>query len=312
MNRITQLVDGYIAYKHSLDFKINIEGSTLKRFAAFTEEVGFAGSLTLDIVYDWLNSFDSPSDWYRSRLYETVRTFSRYASVIDQNSSYLPKGTGACHGRTTPYILADREIAILMKELRGIYSPDGLRALSAVAAIGLLRATGLRPSECIRLIDEDYNTKTQVITVRGTKFNKSRAVPLSDSAAENLEAFIEERGSLLRRPSPSLFVVTGGKSMNLRSLEYAWMLVRDFLLPNEGSTWPRRPPRLYDIRHTHATRTLERWLDAGYDVDALMPYLSAYLGHVKVADTYWYLTGTCTLLEKTSERFARYAGGEQR
>lgn len=96
--------------------------------------------------------------------------------------------------------------------------------------------------------------------------------------------------------------MTGGKQLKLRNLEYAMQLIRTVLLP-ETQNWVNRPPRLYDIRHSFACHTLLKWLKNGIDVNAKILYLSTYLGHVKVADTYWYLTGSPELMDFASYSF---------
>lgn len=301
---MTELVDAYIAQKHGLGYKIEIEGKTLRRFAAYAESKGYDGSLNIAITMDWISSFENASGWYEARLYETVRTFSRYACISDENSVLLPKGPGTCHGRTTPYIYEDIEVALLMDSLAAIYSPDGLRANSASMMCGLMRSCGLRPSEAIRLRPTDYDSEHAIITIEATKFGRSRRVPLSASAAARIESHLSR--SSVRKDGP-MFPRTGGLAFDTRALDYAWQITRSILLPVGASTWNRRPPRPYDLRHTFATKTLERWLEEGRDIDVMMPYLSTYMGHSKIADTYWYLSATETLLEKASSLFSSYA-----
>lgn len=170
-----------------------------------------------------------------------------------------------------------------------------------------MRACGLRPSECCRLIVGDYDGTTATLSVVATKFGRSRLVPLSDSAASSVEAHLSSLPGT-RSDSP-LFPTTGGRPFSVRALDYAWQLARDVLLPEGKVAWERRPPRPYDCRHTMITKTLEGWLASGADVDALMPRLSAYVGHRKVEDTYWYLSATDALLGTASDMFASYALG---
>lgn len=104
--------------------------------------------------------------------------------------------------------------------------------------------------------------------------------------------------------------MTGSSSLELRNFEYAWTTIRDQLLIDQ-TEWNRRPPRLYDIRHSFACHTLLNWLKSGVDVNHKILYLSTYLGHEKVSDTYWYLTGTPELTQFASGHFERffYANG---
>lgn len=301
------LVDGYVAYKRSLGYKIATESKALARFARYADTEHAGEPLSAGLALAWIDSLGDLTDWYSARLYETVRTFSRYACIVDADSTLLPKGHGRCHGVSDPYIYEDREIVDLMGALSGIYSPDGLRARSASAMCGLMRACGLRPSECVRLRVGDYDAGRGAIAVIATKFNRSRIVPLSDSAAQHVESHLSSIPA--GHAAAPVFPRTGGRPFDLKALEYAWQITRDVLLPDGEAEWGRRPPRPYDCRHAFATRTLEGWLASGVDVDAMMPYLSAYLGHQKIADTYWYLSATDRLLGTASSMFESYAGG---
>lgn len=304
---MSDLADGYVEYKRSRGFKIRIEAYTLRRFAAWADAEHPGEPLSTELALGWLGTFDGVTDWYGARLWETVRTFSRWACVADEGSTMLPKGRGTCHGRGEPYIYEDHEITVLMSELSGIHSPDGLRARSAVAMCGLMRACGLRPSECCRLAVGDYDARTATLSVVATKFNRSRLVPLSDGAAARVESHLSSLPGA--RDGDPMFPGTGGRPFGVRGLDYAWRLVRDALLPDGVTAWDRRPPRPYDVRHTMITKTLEGWLASGVDVDAMMPRLSAYVGHRKVQDTYWYLSATDSLLGTASDMFGSYALG---
>lgn len=308
MGKMRNLVDGYVAYKRSLGYKIVTESAALERFALYADSEHAGEPLSSSLALAWIGTFADASDWYQARLYETVRTFSRYACLVDDGSTQLPKGRGRCHGMNDPYIYEDCEIAAMMGALSGIHSPDGLRARSASAMCGLMRACGLRPSECTRLTVGDYDASAGILSIVATKFNRSRRVPLSDSAASAIEAHLSSVPSTCA--GLPMFPRTGGRPFDVRALEYAWQKTRDALLREGCTEWDRRPPRPYDVRHTFATKTLERWLAAEVDVDAMMPYLSAYLGHQKLADTYWYLSATEGLLGTASGLFEAYAGGD--
>lgn len=241
VGRMVDLVDGYVAYMRSRGFKIQVEAYTLGRFAAWADAEMPGEPLSSGMALAWLGTFDGASDWYGARLWETLRTFSRWACVADEGSSALPKGSGGCHGRVKPYIYGDAEVEALMSALSGISSPDGLRASSASAICGLMRATGMRPSECCRLTVGDYDAGTACLSVTGTKFGRSRTVPLSASCAAAVEARIASLPSA--GADAPMFPRTGGRPFDVASLEYAWKTVRDVLLPDGSGSWGRRPPR---------------------------------------------------------------------
>jgi len=296
LNKITRQVNDYIGFKQSLGFKINIEAAELRRFAAFTESIHYDGPVCGDIVQAWIGSKPNISEWFASRRRETIATFARYITFYDPSARLIPKGRIRSHERTEPYVYTESETALIIKEMSNLYSPDGLRRLSAPAIIALLWATGLRPQEALKLRDVDVDLSRKVIHVNETKFTKSRSTPISDDVAQHLKNYRLSR-RLLCCDEGHFFLWSRGVSVNLRAAEYALQTTRNVLLPKGQLSWARRPPRLYDFRHTFACRTIERWLAEGKDADTLLPILSTYLGHTKVSDTYWYLTGTPEMLD---------------
>jgi integrase len=309
-NLISRQVEDYITYKKALGYKIKIESEELRRFATHTVAVGHHGSLTVDIAIQWATLKSDYSRWYMARRMETIRTFAKYICIFDPVAQMPPKGMfGKCHGRTTPYIYTEEEICILMKVSTELYSPDGCRRRTIPTAIGLLWSTGMRPSEVCELMDDDVDLSNGRITIRETKFSKSRIIPIHISTVERLKSYVHDRDKLRKNFSEQHFlIVTGSKKLTLRNFEYALQITRDHILKDKKE-WNRRPPRLYDIRHSFACHTLLNWLKNGINVDSKILYLSTYLGHVKVEDTYWYLTGTPELMELVAGNFEKYFYG---
>ncbi len=197
-----------------------------------------------------------------------------------------------------------------MQSASKLYSQDGLRCITISTAIGLLWATGMRPSEVCNLKDSNIDLEKGLITIRETKFAKSRIIPLHKTAILKLVSYINERDKLKNDfPDHHFLLTTGSKKLILRNFEYAFQVIRSNLLL-EIKVWNRRPPRLYDIRHSFASNTILNWLKNGINVDNKILYLSTYLGHVKVADTYWYLTGTQELLQFVTRNFEKYFYGD--
>jgi len=312
-NRIYMQVEEYIAYKKDLGYQIKIESQELRRFALYTISIEYEGSLTIDIAFQWATLKKDYSRWYMARRMETIRTFSKYICVFDKQAQVPPKGMfGNCHGRTVPYIFSPEEISILMKASSNLFSPDGLRARTLPVAIALLWSTGMRPNEVCSLMDHDIDLYNKLITIRETKFFKSRIIPLHETTIVELKSYVYNRNKLRKHFRDSHFLITtGSKKLKLRNFEYAFQLIRDNLLINKKE-WNRRPPRLHDIRHSFACNILLNWLKKGINVNNKIIYLSTYLGHVKVANTYWYLTGTPELMQFASKKFKNsfYGNGD--
>lgn len=310
VNLISQQVEEYILYKRSLGYLIKIESAELRRFAVYTISIGHNSSLSSTIAIQWASLKPTYSRWYMSRRLETIRTFAKYICVFDSKAQIPPKGMfGKCHGKTTPYIYTKKEICILMKFALKLYSQDGLRCITISTAIGLLWVTGMRPSEVCNLMDNDIDLEKGLITVRETKFAKSRMLPLHKTTILNLNKYISNRNKLKNDFSNQhFFLTTRSQKLKLCSLEYAFKVIRINLLL-DTKVWSRRPPRLYDIRHSFASNTILKWLKNDVNVNNKIIYLSTYLGHVKVADTYWYLNGTQELLQYVTRNFEKYFYG---
>jgi integrase len=192
---------------------------------------------------------------------------------------------------------------------------NSLRPLVWQTLIGLLASTGLRIGEALRLTVRDVQLDTEPPHLRivETKFRKSRLVPLHPTTAAQLCAYAKQRRALgYHALSDVFFLSETGKALTPDGvwLPFRRLTRRLGMMPRDGG----RHPSLHGLRHTFAVERLREWYRAGADVQALVPHLAVYLGHVRPQDSYWYLTATPELLTAAGERFQHYAaeGGEQR
>jgi integrase len=199
-----------------------------------------------------------------------------------------------------------------MNESLNLFTTDGIRCLTVFTALGLLWATGIRVSELINLKVQNVNYKEGYLYIKNTKFHKDRLVPLHQTVLEQLKKYdLKLKGKLPgRSENDFFFITTNGRQFNLRAFEYAFQQLRPCLMSDAGNEWNGRSPRLYDIRHTFACRTIIKWIQSGEDVNQKVYLLSVYMGHVKPADTYWYLTATPELLSLSSGKFELRFGKE--
>jgi len=304
-NLISRQIEEYIAYKQSLGFKISNESQELRRFAKFTQEIGFTGSLSSELSMRWATLKNDYSRFYMARRLETIHTFAKYIIAFDTHAQLPQLGVfGKAHIRASPYIYSNEEISLLMAEARKLFSPDGIRAFTVPMAIGLMRATGVRVSELTMLKNEDVDLEKGYLFIRSSKFKKDRIIPLHPTVINEMlkyRSFIT--GKLGRRHDADYFLVSSyGHKFNTRAFEYAFQLIREVL--QTGAT-PKdlRKFRLYNIRHTFACETVRHWLDAGVDVNQKLFLLSTYMGHAKPEDTYWYLSATPELLAIACKRY---------
>ena len=215
------------------------------------------------------------------------------------------------HRRPPPYIFSPEEIVRLVGSAELLSSPRGLRAKTYAALIGLLASAGLRISEALRLGNADADLDSGMLTIRQTKFCKSRLVPLHPSATRALQRYVVRRDAIVPPiAGAKLFVSESGHALPSRTVHWVMRRLLDETVASDGPIGRR--PRIHDLRHTFACRCLLRWYRAGADVDRHIAALSTYLGHAKVSDTYWYLTGVPELMATAATRFERFGrtGGD--
>jgi integrase len=200
-------------------------------------------------------------------------------------------------------------LSILLAAARRLRSPTGLRHRTYATLIGLLSCTGLRISEALKLSRADVDLGDATLTIRETKFRKSRLVSLHPTAVPVLEAYARFRDCCHLSPQSDAFFV----SERGTPLAYSTVRITFRKLSAQLPAPPRpegRAPRIHDLRHTFACRRLLRWYTEGADLDHVVLALSTYLGHAQVSDTYWYLTGIPELLDLAAARFEHFAAPE--
>ncbi len=308
-NKITTLVEQYLEYKHSLGFQLKGEAAYLNAFAKYTEEVGYQGGLTRKIVFQWCENGDNLSLATKGRRFEPIKGLADYAHAFDKYSEIMPRlPYGNPHKRTQPHIYTVDETIRLMDQCDSLYSPDGLRSLSMKVVIGLLWSTGLRTAELANLTVDDVDLENCLIKIHRSKFNKDRIIPILPDVSEQLLLYREAVNSRIERSvSSAFFITTGGKPFNERALEYAFQQIRHIVDVSDSGY---KCARLYDFRHTFATRTIKNWYEHGIDPDVNLFLLSTYLGHSHPEDTYWYLSSTPELLNLSSTKYEAMFGGE--
>ena len=305
MNDLRHALDDYLAIRRSLGYKLARTGLLLADFVGYLEVNG-ADTITTDAALAWATlPPNGKSDWWAQRL-SVVRAFARHLHAIDPAHEVPPVGLlpGRSH-RATPYLYSDADINALMAAARGFRSP--LRVATFETLVGLLAVTGLRVGEALRLDRDDVDLTEGVLTIRLSKFAKSREVPLHATTVDALVAYTRERDRLYRRPStPAFFISTAGTRVLYCNAHHGWLdLVRRAGLEPRSA---RCRPRPHDLRHSFAVRTLLDWYRDGADVQARMPLLSTYLGHVHPANTYWYLSAAPELLALVAARLDAVAG----
>lgn len=300
-------VAAYLRTRRALGFVLAIEGQQLERFARFAEQRAHQGPLTLALAVDWANASLTPEGLGPARRIETLRPFAKYCQLFEPQTEVPPARLfGPAHRRLPPHIYSSQELRQLLAATAGLHPTDGLRPVTMRTLLGFLVATGLRPGEALRLQDQDVDLERGMVEVHESKFRKSRLVPLHPSTTEALAEYLNVRQRCLGHlQSPGFFLFDNACPITGVQARYAFHLIRQQLGWDKPATGP--VPRLYDLRHTFACQCLLRWYAEGVDVHRMLPQLATYMGHCKVSDTYWYLTGIPALMAIAAERFERAA-----
>ena len=305
----------YLATRRALGTRLKWPGSCLRKFVDFVEAEG-AQFLTTELAVRWAVQAAGVQRATHARRLAVVRGFAVWLQATDARTQVPPQRLlPARHRRPVPYIYSDSEIAQLVAAAEKLRSESGLRGATMGTLLGLLSATGLRPGEALKLDVNDVDLDGGLITVRESKFGKSRVVPLDESTRTALSAYARVRDMARRRRDTSAFLVTArgsrlGASAVRRTFAKLCQVVGLRLRRH-----PRRVgrgPRLHDMRHTFATRRLVEWYRAGLDVNCLVPRLATYLGHVSMVQTYWYIQAVPELLRLATERLEEVARGVNR
>ncbi len=304
MISLRRAVQQYLTMRRSLGFKLRDMGRNLRHFVSFMEQQG-ACLITTDLALRWAKQPQGvqPAQW-AARL-SFVRSFARYWSATDPRTEIPPLALlPHRYKRSTPYIYSNNEIQHLLKAARNLPPPTGLRPWTYHCLFGLMTVTGLRISEAIGLDRQDVDLEQGLLTVRLTKFSKSRLVPLHPSTVRRLKSYVRRRDDLYPQPPTSRFFLSNrGTPLTDWMARYTFVkLSRQIGL---RKTSDRFGPRLHDLRHRFAVSTLLHWYRTGVDVEQRLPVLSTYLGHAHVTDTYWYLSAIPELLALTKDRLEK-------
>jgi integrase/recombinase XerD len=308
MNTLRQAVQEYLCMRRDLGFKLRDAGKSLADFAEFMRRRR-APYITQALALAWAQQpvHVQPAHWAQRLSF--VRGFARYRSATDPRTQIPPQGLLPFQPkRARPYLYSDDEIQGLLRaalEMPFRCRCDELRPWIFHCLFGLLSVSGLRLNEARNLELQDVDLNTAVLTIRGAKFGKDRLVPLHASTCKVLAEYIARRSRhWAQQPvSPYLFVSNRGNRLDKSEIHRAfYALSRKIGL--RGAT-DRHGPRLHDMRHCHATTTLVHWYRSNQDPERLLPILSAYLGHVHVADTQWYLSGSPELMREAMSRLER-------
>lgn len=298
----------YLAYRRALGFALDSSGTLLLQFARFADRSKHRGPLTADLALRWASLPQTASPRYRAERLSIVRGFARHLAAEDGRSQVPDRRLlGRNHDRLQPHLYSDRQLRELILAAAKLPPSYRLRPHTYSTLFGLLASTGLRVSEALNLGKEHVDLARGILRIEETKFRKSRLVPVHSTTARALRRYARERDrDRLARDSEAFFVGGHGQSLPYSTVRSTFRRLCTQYGWRSNGMLPR--PRIHDLRHSFACRRLLRWYQQGVNVDHAIASLSTYLGHAKVTDTYWYLTGTAPLLATAGKRFEQFAG----
>ena len=313
MNSIRQRLKQYLKLRGGLGFTLQHERTALVKFVTFLEAAG-ASHITTELAMRWATQSVGvqPATW-AWRLGMVCR-FAAWLSALDPRTEVPPQGLLPHRfQRQHPYIYSGSEIERLMRTAGKLPSPKGLRGLTYSTVFGLLAVTGMRVGEAVSLDRDDVDLTEGMLTIRRTKFGKSRVVYLHPSTQTALKDYADARDRLVPHSrNQAFFLAERGNRITINMTEWTFAQVSRSIGLRPLGKGHGRGPRLHDMRHQFAVRTLIDWYRAGIDVELELPKLAAYLGHTHVNDTYWYIEAVPELLQLATKRLERRKPGGRR
>lgn len=248
--RMVHLAKDYLAYRRNLGFQLRKKEPLLLQFATYVDRIGHRGPLTTELAVRWarLPAQASPLHW-ALRL-EVVRGFARYLAIFDPDTEIPPPGLlGPAYRRVTPHIYSQEEVSALLAAACRLRPRHGLRPHTYATFFGLLACTGLRGCEARRLTQSDVAWEQNLLTIRATKFRKTRLVPLHPTTTQALRSYAQLRDRFHPlRPSDAFFVTRHGTPLSATVVQGTFEKLRDQLSWSARSG--NRAPRIHDLRHS--------------------------------------------------------------
>ncbi|MGO8884909.1 MAG: tyrosine-type recombinase/integrase [Streptosporangiaceae bacterium] len=298
MSPLRQALAGYLAIRRSLGCKLARPEKLLGQFITYLEDTG-AATVTTEHALAWATMPGGDASWHALRL-SAARGFATYLRTIDPCAEVPPADLIPWRlRRATPCLYSDADISALITAAAGLRFP--LRTATCQTLVGLLAVTGMRIGEAIRLDRADLDSALGLLTVRDSKFGKSRLVPLHPATVTALRGYLRLRDRLQPHPSaPAVFISPAGTRLLYCNVHATFQQLarRARLQPRSASC----RPRIHDLRHSFAVRSLLDAYAAGQDGQARLTLLSTYLGHAGPAATYWYLSAAPELLALAGQR----------
>ncbi len=305
---LAEAIESYLSLKRSLGAVFSAEARILRSFRRVLGDVPL-DSIGCDACQAFCRGSGPPTRFWE-RKHQTLRGFFSYLTTRGQvATSPLPHAAPRVARSFQAYIYSRDELrrileaTSIIETARSPQQPLTFRILLLV-----LYGAGLRPGEALRLRCCDVDLADRILAIWDTKFFKSRLVPIGTDLCKALETYwnVRQRLPLPDETRSAFFCARTGRRLSLARLESIFVRLREHADVRRPSS-DRWQPRLHDMRHAFAVHRVIAWYREGADVQACLPLLATYLGHINLSGTQTYLTMTHELLGEASLRFERYA-----
>jgi integrase len=306
--KLSEAADIYVLRRNAMGQKFEGPAATLRAFSRRYSNSALKGIAPADVKQFLDVPQTGPAAWRRK--YGVLRdffTYWRYRGKL--NAVPLPPPVPRHTATFVPYIFSREELRLLLDAVPCCQRRAACRtsAITLRTLLLFLYGTGVRMGEALRLRLADVDLDYGVVTIRGTKFYKSRLVPMGSDVVKLLRKYLATPGRWNQHYQP-LFQSRQHKRLGHSTIDANFRRLCILAGVRRGDASSRQP-RLHDLRHTFAVHRLTEWYRTGANVQVLLPALSVYLGHADLHSTQCYLTMTPELLSEASRRFQDYAHG---
>ena len=292
----------FVKMRKGLGYKCEEESRILFLFDQYAFERSCDGPLTQELALEFANFKSEMSKSRSVRFYQTIRKFADYLAVFQPDTPPLhPKALRYHKTRPPVHIYTEEELIRLLQGAKRVSRINPVRGITLHAMVGLASSTGMRVGEIVRLDRGDVNLDTGILTIRQTKFQKDRLVPVHPTTLKVLRDYAVVRDAHFPDCASSAFFINMWRrrfSKHTLSLAFYNLACSAGLRETVGYG-----PHFHDLRHTFAVRRLVAWYREGKDIQAMLPLLATYMGHVHFSDTAYYLTATPELLGLAADRY---------
>lgn len=297
MNELHHALDSYLAVRRALGFKLDRAEHLLRQFIDYLGE-HHSPFITIAMALSWVTHSNHALPMTLAGRLSAVRRFAQHLHASDSRHEVPPVGLIPYRRiRYQPYIYSDEDVTALVQATQLIRHP--FRAGTYATLFSLLAVTGMRLGEALALDHTDVLLDDAMLILRDSKFQKSRELPLHSTTVDALSRYADTRNQFLSRPkTPSFFISISGTRLINKNVHFSFLK----LLRDAGLFEQRPRPRIHDLRHSFAVKTIQRWYEAGLKVEPRLASLSTFLGHVSPSSTYWYLSATPKLMALAAKR----------